>query len=81
MQRYLNAYDRDTVELLSFSMKVPSAYLDQVKEIAHVAPTAHEAVGSYSLDSAQVYEIAELLDRQAQVDSRAVFFLEPARVE
>lgn len=81
MEHYLTAYDRETDELLSFSVSVPIMYLERVKAIAQVASTDPDAIGSYALDAAQVDEIARLLDRSLPTDPRAAFFLEPARME
>jgi len=81
MEHYLTAYDRETDEFISFSIHVPDAILARVKEIALVASTDPDAIGSYSLDVSQVHEIAKLLDRDLPLDARAVFFLEPARID
>ncbi len=80
MEHYLTAYDRETDELLSFSVSVPSIHFERVKAIAHVASTDPDAIGSYALNAAQVREIAQLLDRPLPSEPRAAFFLEPARI-
>jgi hypothetical protein len=81
MDHYLTAYDSETDNFLAFLFSVPSAFMRRVREIAHVAPTDVDAVGSYPLSVDEAHAIAKLLDKQIEIDKKAVFFLEPVSSE
>lgn len=78
MEHYLAAYDRETDDFLSWVSSVPDTDMRRVKEIAHVASTDPDAMGSYPLSNAQAYEILKLLNRSVVLTPEMVLFLEPA---
>jgi hypothetical protein len=81
MEHCVTAYDSESEELLAFVFSVPGAFMRRVREIARVAPTDLDAIGSYPLTKEEAYKIAKLLELPLEFDSKAVFFLEPIAQE
>ena len=81
MEHYVTAYDSESEELLAFVFSVPGAFMQRVREIARVAPTDIDAIGSYPLTEEEAYKIARLLNRPLDFNSKTVFFLEPISQE
>jgi hypothetical protein len=72
---YITGYDRQTEEL-SVEHPVSPTDLAVIKEIAKVADTDPDALGSYPLSSAQLRAISAVIRAEFDTD-RYDYFLEP----